>query len=349
MKHTAILLMLLLFILSSCNYAGRETLTPEQQAEQLKRMNDSLIVELDSVMAVNIPIPQLLDSNMFSGEQLTQFNELAQNTGGEIKVLANSRFVSMAINEILKNNAEDGLDLMIIVDKTSSMLDDIQNIKAGLRQIITGLKQYDNVRLAVATYGDRWADGSEWFSYRDFGQDLEQCQVFIDDIHVTSGGDYPESVYDGVYNAFKKGFWKSSSKRIVLLLGDAPSLTGRQSNHTAEEIVALAKADDINMNFYPIVLSPQQTGYYMPESMQNLSFIESVYPNPTAGAVNVQFNQINDLTLEVFNSTGTKVLTESIAETNIRLDLYDQPTGVYVIRVSDKQKNYDAKKIVIRR
>ena len=266
-----------------------------------------------------------------------------------MKVVANSRFVSKVIKSIIEEHGADGADFMIIMDNTGSMSDDIKNIKVGLDQILTSMEEYEDIRLAVATYGDRWVDGDKWYRFKSFENDFKDTRAFLESITVTGGGDYPESVYDGVYNTFNENFWQSDRKRIAILLGDAPSLVDDLSKHNHDEIIEAAKSEGVNMNLYPIVLSPYSTEYGSPESMQSLSFIESIYPNPSKGVINVSFNQINDLELEIFDKSGKSVKKASITGENMRLDLYDLENGLYVIRVLDAKKNYDIKKFVLTR
>jgi hypothetical protein len=300
-------------------------------------------------MNIRIELPQLIDTVVISPECLAQFNALARETGGGLKVVANSKFVAKEIADIIEYYAEDHTDLMLIIDKTSSMTDDLGNIRLGLDQVLNSLKQYENIRLSVSTYGDKNTDGALWYDYQNFETDFEGTMEFIETIQMTNGGDFPESVYDGIYAAFQEGFWQSGSKRIVVLLGDAPSLDSTFTTFTEKDIIELATAQDIHMNFYPIVLSPYNGGLGETKKMQNLAFIESVYPNPTSGPVTLKMNQFGTFNLEVFNQSGVLIKSEKISTDTYRTDLYDQPNGLYIFRVSDADKNFDSRKIILRK
>lgn len=103
----------------------------------------------------------------------------------------------------------------------------------------------------------------------------------------------------------QENFWESNSKRTVILLGDAPSLDSTKSEHKLKEIIEISKSDKINMNFYPIVLSPQDFGFVMDvPKMQNLTFIENLYPNPCRGRFTLKLNQLGNYTFELFNQKG---------------------------------------------
>lgn len=345
-----ILLILLILGFFSCSNFNKPELTEEEKQQRLEGENELLMIVFDSIMEINVEIPQLIDSNFIAIDCLDQFNRLARETGGNLKVVSNSKFVAKVITDIIKSNMTNGSDIMMIIDKTSSMADDLANIKEGLNQILKLIKSYDNIRLSVATYGDRNVDGKLWFEYKNFESDFTGTMDFINNIEMTHGGDFPESVYDGIYEAFQKDFWNSDTKRAVILLGDAPSLDSIKSEHSINDIITISISDEINMNFYPVVLSPQDLGFVMDvPKMQNLTFIESVYPNPCRGRFTVKLNQLGSFRFELFNQNGVLLRQELLNSDTYSGELYDYPNGLYVIRISDENKNYDTRKIMLNR
>jgi hypothetical protein len=343
-----ITIVILSIILIGCSNWNKKDLTEDEKQEELRDQNESLMIVLDSIMDIQVEIPQLIDSNFIDIECLDQFNKLARETEGNLKVVSNSKFVAKVIVDIIKSNVRNGTDLMIIVDKTSSMADDINNIKKGLRQILETLKKYENIRLSVATYGDKNVDGKKWFEFENFETDFSSTMQFIEKIETTGGGDFPESVYDGIYEAFQENFWESNSKRVVILLGDAPSLDSSKSEHILEDIIEISKTDEININFYPIVLSPQDFGFMIDvPKMQNLTFIENLYPNPCKGRFTLKLNQLGNFTYQLFNQNGVLLKEEKLTSDIYSDNLYEYPNGLYVIRIYDENKNFETQKIIL--
>lgn len=342
-----IIFLLLTSILFACNQPDKKT--DEEQIAIKKRQNDSLMIIYDSLMQVKIEVPPLIDSTFFSVTVLEEFNRLARETGGELKVLSNSKFVAKTITEIITNNSSDNTDLMIIIDKTGSMTDDLDNIKKGLDQILNSIKEFKNIRLSIGTYGDKNVDGKLWYNFKNFENNFQETSNFINSIKTTGGGDFPESVYDGIYQAFEEGFWHSESKRIVILLGDAPSLDSTLTDHTIEDIIRIAKKDKINMNFYPIVLSPYAgtDGLVSEDRMEKKLLIKNIYPNPTYGPVSLDLTSGSDLTIEIINQKGSVVKSINTSSSFERLDLSDLIDGIYIIRAYDKLKNFDNKKVIL--
>jgi hypothetical protein len=341
-------ILLSMSILLACN-APDKPLTEEQKLALKKQENDSLMVIFDSLMQVKINVAPLIDSNFISAECIGAFNTLAQETEGSVKVLATSKLVARTIMEIIRNNAKDNTDIMFMIDKTSSMEDDLGDIKKSLDQILLTIQKFKNIRLAVGTYGDRLEDGPLWYDFKNFESDFSETSKFINGIKMTHGGDYPESVYDGIYEAFQENFWRSDSKRMVILIGDAPSLDSAKTNHHLDEIISIAKKDKINMNFYPIVLSPAPGEFNLDDQprMEKMNLITNLYPNPTSGPLAIKFHNHEGLTLELIDQKGQVLQSHEVTSSEEKLDLYEQPNGVYIIRVYDKYKNSDERKIIV--
>lgn len=345
-----LILLLLSLSVFACNTSDRKIPSEKERLAQIKHEKDSLVLVFDSLMQVKVDVPPLIDSTFLSAECIETFHRLARETGGNMKVLYDSRKVTKTILDIITTYSTDQADLMILIDKTSSMIDDLDNIQKGLDQILTALKKYKGIRLAVGTYGDKNVDGKLWYDFQNFETNFQKTKKFINSIRVTNGGDFPESVYDGIYQAFQENFWRSGSKRMVILLGDAPSLDASLSSHSVEEILSIAKKDRINMNFYPIVLSPfsaEEMGFDDEPRMQKLNLIANVYPNPTHGPLSVELENRNGLHVEIINQSGAVIKSIETLNRMEKLELYDQPDGLYILRVYDALKNYDEQKIIL--
>ena len=349
MKHILLLISVSIFATACSSFNHPEELSVDERLQLFEGVNDSIMIVFDSIMEVNTELPQLIDSLMISSVCLEQFGALARETGGGVKIVANSMFVAKEISKIIENHAVDNTDIMIVIDKTNSMSDDLENIKIGLNQILSSLREKKNVRLSISTYGDKNIDGDLWYDFRNFESDFEDAKDFIETIQMTHGGDFPESVYDGIHEAFQEDFWISNSKRIVVLLGDAPSLDATLSTYTEKNIIELATQNNINMNFYPIVLSPYNGEYRRVKKMQNLAFIESAYPNPTNGPLSIRLNQFGSFTLEIFSQNAEILKSETINSDVYKTDLYGYPNGLYIVRISDENKNFDTRKIILNR
>lgn len=363
MKHSLILAALLL--LAGCNLDEDRKLGGEELADLAKHGADSIVLMMnaeaaregiiDSFQRISIHVPPLYDKAAFDTGATATFRDLARATGGDLHLLVNSRLIAGEIANIIRRHAADGADLLILMDKTGSMSDDLAAVKTGLSQIIRGVRTHKDVRLAFALYGDKNVDTAvEWFSYQNFEHNYEAAQAFIDTMEVTGGGDWEESVYDGFFEANKTGFWRSGRQRMVILIGDAPPLEKPLSDYTLHDVIREATATGTRMNFYPIVVTPtvDDPGDPAPavkKFTDDKKLITSLYPNPATNVVNVDFNAEDTYSIEVFSSTGAKVYGESFTGRLWHHDVSSLGNGTYLVRAATAARGFGTSKFVVYR
>lgn len=303
-------------------------------------------VSIDALLNTYIPLPAVYNTDKYNAETIKTFSSLANATDGGLTLLATSKLISGEIAKIIDTYGENEADVLFLIDNTGSMANDLMNVKKGMNQIIEALKEKD-ARMAIALYGDKNCDKS-WYIYRNFEKDYAKAMKFLNGISVYGGGDYPESVYDGFFKAMEENFWKSDTKRMVVLIGDAPSLQKPMADHDIDDVTEKALAEKIKMNFYPIIISPMDQFITKKLKFVKMELVQKIYPVPTKGEINAVFISPNMQKLEVFNSSGSEVYAEGIAgQQSVTLDLGVLPNGVYVLRTHDVDGNYDDEKFVI--
>lgn len=116
------------------------------------------------------------------------------------------------------------LDMHFLIDATGSMSDEIQQLKDNMITIserIDSLPSRPNVRFGMTIYRDR----GDLFVSRtyDFNPDV---QAFIDELSqvmADGGGDYPESLNEGLHNAIHLPEWRvEETVSLIFLVADAP-------------------------------------------------------------------------------------------------------------------------------
>lgn len=79
------------------------------------------------------------------------------------------------------------------------------------------------------------------------------------------------------------------------------------------------------------------TLYFKESYIDNIADIQiNVFPNPTQGKLKISIdknNNINNSTLELYNINGAKIFSKQNLEENTYIDIMDQPTGIYVMRI----------------
>jgi hypothetical protein len=122
-------------------------------------------------------------------------------------------------------------------------------IDAAQRQLIDTTKELSakssiDLRIGLVEYRDHPPQDMSFVTrINQLSPDLKEMQKVINGLRADGGGDAPEAVYDGVYDACTKVEWRPFSSRFVLLVGDAPphgvrqprSEPGRRAHGTASD------------------------------------------------------------------------------------------------------------------
>jgi hypothetical protein len=116
---------------------------------------------------------------------------------------------------------KQGFEVVVVIDSTGSMGSVLADTRKEVDRILLTLGTLiPNFRLGVVTYRDANEDNvtkgapltNAWY----------KAVAFLDDIKGGGGGDSPEAVLEGLEHAINKMQWTKGSKKVVLLVGDAP-------------------------------------------------------------------------------------------------------------------------------
>jgi len=203
------------------------------------------------------------------------FALLANLTGGYYSTTPSADSLTDVIIALIDSFATEGADVMFLIDKTGSMMDDIMAVQSGLTSIIAALPS--NCRLGLASYGDLIADsvwgsgGNDWYDFEDLTLNHSNIQALVNSLSTTGGGDFPESVFDGLYRTIGNASWQAGNK-LLIVIGDAPPLITpcnlpfasaqpvECTMHTIMDVVNACLANSVVTNLYPVVIGPIKTG-----------------------------------------------------------------------------------------
>lgn len=335
-----------LLALCSCN----ESPTVQQAANTGNQ--DTIKVKVtDPYASQIISIPPPYNNIVYDSVTINQFTQLAQATNGSISIVVNPKLITQHIAQVIKEQSNTDADILILMDKTSSMEDDMANVKAGLQQIIDAVQWHDHVRFAIALYGDKNADGPFWYYFQNFETNYEQAKSFIQNAELTNGDDYPESVYDAIMESLSRPFWRSNSKRMILLIGDAPALEAPLSEFTLNDVIKKATDNKITMNFYPIVLSPlsQEEMKQVKEKplYVTAALAQRCYPNPADKNVQVIFQNKGQHTISLLDVSGKLLLQETTDSDQWSGNVSAFANGLYVLRIIGPNETYEHIRLAI--
>jgi Mg-chelatase subunit ChlD len=114
------------------------------------------------------------------------------------------------------------VDLAFILDTTGSMGEEITAVKATIQKVATALAQRDvTLRIGLVEYKDR----TDAFVTRvyDMTTDVAHFRNDVSRLSAGGGGDYPESVNEGLHVGLTRLEWSGDAVlKLAFLIGDAP-------------------------------------------------------------------------------------------------------------------------------
>ncbi len=144
------------------------------------------------------------------------------------------------------------LDLVIVLDTTGSMGDEIAYLKSEIESIVGRIqKQFPQVnqRFSLILYRDK---GDEYVvkSY-PFTSSVAEFQQQLVAQNAAGGGDYPEAVHRGLEEALKLQWRTADTARVLFLIGDAPP----HSYEMEQALAAVAGLREKGVAMYPLACS----------------------------------------------------------------------------------------------
>ncbi|MDR1059507.1 MAG: VWA domain-containing protein [Treponema sp.] len=148
------------------------------------------------------------------------FREIARQGRGDLIYSLGPADLVDKIRTALEKEKGKNVDLVICLDTTESMKNDINAVRRALipmlRELIGG---FTGFRIGMVLYKDYF---DEYLTRLvPFTQDFGAFQRALNGISVRGGRDIPEAVHEALYEGAVKFDWAAES-RLMILIGDAP-------------------------------------------------------------------------------------------------------------------------------
>jgi hypothetical protein len=189
------------------------------------------------------PLPGPPETN-FMPDTVREFTKIAEETRAETVKAVPDDLMSR-IGAILEKQTGPSLDLVVAIDTTQSMEDDIPILRRYFVPLLQkGLKGVDSLRVGVVLYRDYM----EEYLTRSlpFEKDLSMVQRVLDGVRCAGGRDLPEAVYEALYAAVHNYAW-TAGNRLVILVGDAPPHPIPRGAITGEMVFAEAREKKVEI------------------------------------------------------------------------------------------------------
>ena len=148
------------------------------------------------------------------------------------------------------------LDVLLLLDATGSMADELDELKSNIRAIasqIAALPGRPNVQWSLVAYRDR--DEPLAAQIAPFSADLNTFVVALDGVEAAGGGDYAEDV-QGALSLAMEQFAEQNGRqavKLVFLVADAPPHLDYADQPSYAELLPQAAA--LGVKIYPLASS----------------------------------------------------------------------------------------------
>jgi hypothetical protein len=168
----------------------------------------------------------------------------------DLETLSLERHVQINLSQSKSN--DQALDLMLVIDATGSMGDEMQYLTKEFQAITQAIAaKFPNVstRFALTVYRDK---GDEYIVRSfDFTDSVSTMQKQLAAQSAAGGGDYPEAMEQALNNAVQAQWRNGNTTRLVFLVADAPP-------HDQDLSKAIGYAKDARkqgLRIYPLAAS----------------------------------------------------------------------------------------------
>lgn len=220
------------------------------------------------------------------------------------------------------------LDLAFVIDSTGSMTSSIQEVREAVSSMVDKLEEKESdYRIGLVDYKD--TDQGDPYAAQldlDLSDDVTTFRAALDSFGVDGGGDYPEAVFSGLMKAFTELSWRPSSRKAVILMGDAPGKDPEPiTGYTKASVLAAAHRLPAGSSAGALSATATPTAVESGDSV-------SIYPIAVGSGPLETFEPLAEETGgSVFFATGASTVSEEVLEA---VDTAAAPVEVVLSSVS---------------
>lgn len=136
--------------------------------------------------------------------------------------IGNGTAATGTFQEYVGGLRQTGLDVVFVIDATGSMGWLIADVKTRVRSLAEWIRTLVPVtRFGVVAFRDQ--DDPEFVTaIQPLTLNVSRVYRFLDNLEALGRGDIPEAVEAGLRVAVEDARWKSDSRKVIIILGDAP-------------------------------------------------------------------------------------------------------------------------------
>lgn len=244
-----------------------EEIEVEEVQEELvlqDALDDTTFEEPESEAAADAGA--LFDPDWGAEGMLTQIRD---GTGDDVLKEMSSAAATESFRKTVSGLRQSGLDIVFVFDSTHSMDKVLSETKQRIALMVDVLHALvRNARIGIVTYRDHGKFEEYVTRHIPLAADYYRSINFMQTVSASGGGDIPEAVDEALRLAIRQK-WRKNSRRIVVLIGDAPSheKTRKQIQRTVK---SFAKTDRAVVH---AIMTKQNDGTIDPETRRDYQAI----------------------------------------------------------------------------
>ena len=175
----------------------------------------------------------------YMDETVAAYSEISEVGNGAMIYSRGEDDILEKIASIIDASPGRSMDLVLALDTTQSMENDIPHLRQSLVPLLEEKANgYDEFRVGVVLYkdyGEEYVTDAYPFQVNGIGT----VQRILDRIRVFGGRDIPEAVYEALDTGVRGYSW-SADRRLIILVGDAPPHPRPRGKVTREAVYGAA-------------------------------------------------------------------------------------------------------------
>jgi hypothetical protein len=174
------------------------------------------------------------------------FTEISAAGKGDLVYSSGPGDLVEKIKTVLEKERGKTVDIVLCLDTTASMRDDIASVRKLLIPMLQDIiRDFAAFRIGMVLYKDYF---DEYLNRLvPFTGDFSLFQRNLNAIRVSGGRDIPEAVYEALHEAAVKFTWEAESK-LIILIGDAPPHPRQRGEISKDMVDAAVGERDIRVH-----------------------------------------------------------------------------------------------------
>lgn len=142
------------------------------------------------------------------------------------------RGIGAGFGGFIGNLRKSGLDVVLVIDGTGSMLRIIGDVKNRMRQLVLAIHRLvPTARMGIVVFGGR----GEPIQTEPLTVSPDRLLYFLSNIQAHNGGEWQEDTLGAVRTAIDRMSWRAPAHKVIVLVGDTPPFD-EDMGPTLEEI-----------------------------------------------------------------------------------------------------------------